>query len=217
MSERRDKIPEPTIARLPSYFRCLVELQEADQEIVSSEELASLAGVKASQFRKDLSHFGEFGIQGLGYPVADLLDRIAAIMQLDQDHDVVLVGAGNLGSALANFPGFSRWGFRIVRIYDQAPEKIGKRLHGVTIRDVADLPCPLGLKLGILAVPPSGARTVAKLLIDSGVEALLNFTGSNLGHPDSVVVRNVDMTHELAILAYHLTGPLSREDERPAR
>ncbi len=210
MSERRDKIPEPTIARLPSYFRCLVELQEANQEVVSSEELASLAGVKASQFRKDLSHFGEFGVQGLGYVVEDLLDRIAAIMQLDQDHDVVLVGAGNLGAALANFPGFKRWGFKIVRIYDQDPEKIGMSLHGVTVRDIAELPCPLDVKLGIIAVPASGARDVASLLIGSGVEALLNFTGTTLVHPEKVAVRNVDMTHELAILAYHLSGPLEK-------
>lgn len=207
MSER-NKIPEPTIARLPSYFRCLVELREADQEVVSSEELASLAGVKASQFRKDLSHFGEFGIQGLGYRVQDLLDRIASIMQLDQDHDVVLVGAGNLGSALANFPGFHRWGFRIVQIYDKDHRKVGKKLHGIEVRDVAELPRPLGVKLGIVAVPPSGARKVAELLIDSGVEALLNFTGMTLTHPKEVAVRNVDMTHELAILAYHLSGPL---------
>lgn len=210
MSERRDKIPEPTIARLPGYFRCLVELQEADQEVVSSEELASLAGVKASQFRKDLSHFGEFGVQGLGYVVGELLDRIAAIMQLDQDHDVVLVGAGNLGAALANFPGFKRWGFKIVKIYDQDPAKVGTRLHGVTVRSISELPRPLGVKLGILAVPPSGARKVSNLLVKSGVEALLNFTGTNLGHPQHVAVRNVDMTHELAILAYHLSGPLEK-------
>jgi redox-sensing transcriptional repressor len=132
-------------------------------------------------------------------------------MQLNQDHDVVLVGAGNLGSALANFPGFSRWGFRIVKIYDQAPDKVGQKLYGIKIRDVRELPRPLGLRLGILAVPPSGAREVANLLIDSGVEALLNFTGTALVHPKEVVVRNVDMTHELAILAYHLTGPLSEE------
>ncbi|MEW6282245.1 MAG: redox-sensing transcriptional repressor Rex [Candidatus Eremiobacterota bacterium] len=204
--ERRDKIPEPTIARLPSYFRCLVELRESDQNIVSSEEIASRAGVKASQFRKDLSYFGEFGIQGLGYPVRHLLDRIAAIMQLDQEHEVVLVGAGNLGSALAGFPGFLRWGFRIAHIYDQAPEKIGKRLHGVEIHDIRDLPKPLGVPLGIVAVPPLGAREAARLLIDSGVRALLNFTGTVLEHPPEVVVRNVDMTHELAILAYHLTA-----------
>lgn len=209
MSERRDKIPEPTIARLPSYFRCLVELREADQEVVSSEELASLAGVKASQFRKDLSHFGEFGIQGLGYRVEDLLDRIATIMQLDQEHDVVLVGAGNLGSALSGFPGFERWGFRIVHIYDQDPRKIGQKLHGVTVRDVAELPRPLGVKLGIVAVPPSGAREVVRLLVDSGVTAILNFTGATFSHPKEVTVRNVDMTHELAILAYHISGPLA--------
>lgn len=211
--ERSAKIPAPTIARLPLYFRCLTELKENDVDVVSSEELAARAGVKASQFRKDLSYFGEFGIQGVGYPVDRLLDRIAAIMQLDRDHAVVLVGAGNLGSALLNFPGFARWGFHIRRVYDQSPEKIGSRLHGLMIRDVAELPHPLGIDLGILAVPPSAAQKAARLLIDSGVRALLNFTGVKLEHPPEVKVRNVDMTHELAILAYHLSLREAMDEE----
>ena len=122
---RKDRIPGPTVARLPIYFRCLAELKERNVKIVSSGDIAAAAGIKASQFRKDLSYFGEFGIQGLGYPVEDLLKRITSIMQLDRRRRVVLLGAGNLGSALANFPGFSRWGFDIVHIFDSSPDKIG--------------------------------------------------------------------------------------------
>ncbi|MBI3930214.1 MAG: redox-sensing transcriptional repressor Rex [Armatimonadetes bacterium] len=204
--EKREKIPAPTIARLPAYFRCLAELHEENISIVSSEELAHRAAVKASQFRKDLSYFGEFGIQGLGYPVQHLLNRIASIIQLDQTHDVVLVGAGNLGSALANFPGFARWGFRIVYVYDESPAKIGRTVREVVVRDISELPRRLGVELGILAVPATAARATADLLVQSGVKALLNFTGATLGQPPQIVVRNVDISHELAILAYHLTS-----------
>ncbi len=206
MVDKKEHIPAPTIARMPTYFRCLVTLKENRVEIVSSEEIARFTGVKASQFRKDLSYFGEFGIQGKGYPVDELLRRVASIMQLDQIHKVVLVGAGNLGSALARYPGFGRWAFEIAYIYDKSPERIGKKLNGIVIRDVEELPLQLGVELGILAVPPDAANRVATLLIDSGVKALLNFTGVKLRHPDEVVVRNVDISHELAILAYHLAS-----------
>jgi len=201
--DRRQKIPDPTIARLPLYFRCLAELRDKGVSIVSSEDIAAQAGVKASQFRKDLSYFGEFGIQGLGYQVEHLLHRIGSIMQLDREHRVVLVGAGNLGSALANFPGFARWGFHIVHIYDQSPARIGQVMNGVTIEDIAQLPRPLKADLGILAVPAAAAKTTSDLLLASGVKAILNFTGTTVPSPRSAVVRNVDMTHELAILAYH--------------
>jgi redox-sensing transcriptional repressor len=218
VSERREKIPDPTIARLPVYFRCLKELQEAGCSIVSSEDMAARAGVKASQFRKDLSYFGEFGIQGLGYPVAHLLDRIAEIMQLNRTHRVVLMGAGNLGTALANYPGFARWGFHILYIYDANPKKVGTRINDIPVRDTAELPRPLGAELGILAVSAAGARQAASLLIGSGVKGLLNFTGVQIPCPPDVVVRNVDMTHELAILAYHLAARSreASEVERPA-
>lgn len=201
--DRRQKIPDPTIARLPLYFRCLAELRDNGVSIVSSEDIAAHAGVKASQFRKDLSYFGEFGIQGLGYPVEHLLHRIGSIMQLDRTHRVVLVGAGNLGSALANFPGFARWGFQIVHIYDQSPARIGQVMNGVEVADISELPRPLEVDLGVLAVPAAAARTASGLLLASGVRAILNFTGTTLPIPQDAVVRNVDMTHELAILAYH--------------
>lgn len=204
--EKRDKIPDPTVARLPIYFRCLAELHESKVSIVSSVDIAERAGIKASQFRKDLSYFGEFGIQGLGYPVEHLLHRIASIMQLDRKHPVVLVGAGNLGSALGNFPGFSRWGFEIAHIFDADPKKVGRTIGSIKVRSVDELPCPLGVDVGVLAVPPQAAAPAADLLMRSGVKALLNFTGRNLAHGSGVVVRNVDLTHELAILTYHLTA-----------
>ena len=211
--DKREKIPEPTIARLPLYFRCLAELQDNQVTVVSSEDIANRAGVKASQFRKDLSYFGEFGIQGLGYPVPHLLRRIGSIMQLDQVHKVVLIGAGNLGSALAGFPGFSRWGFHILWIFDASSEKIGKKFNQIEVQDVALLPRPLGADVGILAVPANAAQKAADLLVQSGVKAILNFTGATLSPPEDGVLRNVDLTHELAILAYHLSSGKDRAED----
>jgi redox-sensing transcriptional repressor len=175
--------------------------------VVSSEEIAFRAGVKASQFRKDLSYFGEFGVQGLGYPVEHLLNRVTSILQLDQGHKVALLGAGNLGTALAGFPGFARWGFQILWIFDNNPQKIGQTLNQVTVESVQQLPRALGADLGILAVPGDAAAEAAELLVASGIKALLNFSGVNLHLSSEVRVRNVDLTHELAVLAYHSTRP----------
>ena len=203
---RREQIPAPTVSRLPIYFRCLANLKERGIKIVSSGEIASAAGIKASQFRKDLSYFGEFGIQGLGYPVEALLNRITAIMQLDRRRRVVLLGAGNLGSALGNFPGFARWGFEVCHIFDSDPEKLGTQIAGVTVESIGCLPKPLDVEMAILAVPPFAAQDCAALLCQSGVNAILNFAGRSLTVPADTVVRNVNLTHELAILAYHLSG-----------
>lgn len=194
------------MARLPIYFRCLAELRDRNVRIVSSGDIAAAAGIKASQFRKDLSYFGEFGIQGLGYPVADLLKRISSIMKLDRRRRVVLLGAGNLGSALGNFPGFARWGFDIVHIFDSAPQKVGTDINGLEVQSIASLPRELDVELGVLAVPSEAAQECAELLTRSGVKAILNFTGRSLVAPTGTVIRNVNLTHELAILAYDLSG-----------
>ncbi len=203
---RRERIPGPTVTRLPIYFRCLADLKERNIRIVSSGELASKAGIKASQFRKDLSYFGEFGIQGLGYPVEALLARITEIMQLDRRRRVVLLGAGNLGSALGNFPGFARWGFDVKYIFDSDPRKVGTLIADIPVEDISLLPRPLHVDLAILAVPPEAARGCADLLAASGVKAVLNFTSEPFPPPEGMLVRNVNLTHELAILAYHLSG-----------
>jgi len=213
--EKRNRVPEPTISRLTNYFRCLAELHDRQVAVVSSEEIASRAGVKASQFRKDLSYFGEFGVQGLGYPVPHLLRRVASILQLDQTHKVALLGAGNLGSALAGFPGFARWGFQILWIFDANPAKVGQRINSIEVEPSTSLPRELGADLGILAVPPQAAAEAARLLVDSGVPALLNFTGAHLHLGSRVTVRNVDLTHELAILAYHASAREQSEETGP--
>lgn len=200
------KIPEPTIERLPVYYQCLYDLKENDVVIVSSEDIASRVGVKASQFRKDLSYFGEFGIQGLGYPVIHLLERIASIMQFDTEHKVAICGAGHLGFALARFPGFAKWGLKISHIFDKDPAIIGEKIGDVVVEDIKLLPYNLKVSMGILTVPADAAKETANLLIKSEVNAILNFTGVKLDVPEYVSVRNVDLAHELAILNFHLVG-----------
>lgn len=218
--EKFTKIPEPTIQRLPLYYRCLSEFKARDREIISSEDVASkIPGMKASQFRKDLSYFGEFGVQGMGYVVTHLLERISSILQLNRTHVVVLVGAGNLGAALVNFGGFRQWGFHITRIFDANPRKIGRVLADVTVEDAALLPTPLDAHIGIIAVPSSAAFDTARVLIESGCKGLLNFSGVKLNLPVSVSVRNVDLTNELSILSYKLAAvdglTLMPETENP--
>ena len=203
---KKRKIPEPTIERLPVYFRRLRELKNMGSSIVSSDEIASRAGVKASQFRKDLSYFGEFGIQGLGYPVEHLLERIGSLMLLDSKHDTAIIGAGNLGRAFAKYGGFKRWGFRIKHIYDNDPEKIGRKVGDYVIEDVESIPEQLDVTIGIMTVPAPQAHEAASRLCKTGIKAILNFTGIKLDVPDGIVVRNVDVTHELAILNYYLAS-----------
>jgi len=208
---KKEDIPAPTIARLPIYFQCLLELKNNDVFIVSSEEIATRAGVKASQFRKDLSCFGEFGIQGMGYPVDQLLGKITSIMKLNEDRDMALFGAGNLGKALIRYPGFLKWGFHIRRVFDKDPQKIGTSIGGIIVEDIEQIPGNLGVSIGILTVPASAAQETARVIINSGIKAILNFTGLGLDAPDNILVRNVDITHEVAILNYLLSQKTKSE------
>jgi redox-sensing transcriptional repressor len=201
---KKIKIPEPTIERLPLYFRCLSEFKKNEVAIVSSEEIAVHTGLKASQFRKDLSYFGEFGIQGLGYPVSHLLDRIAGIMQLNKKHKAALFGVGNLGSALLHYPGFANWGFEFVNVFEIDPKKIGQKFGDLIIEDVKALPKKLNVSVGVLAVPAEVAQETGRLMVQCGIRAILNFTGVKLTIPDDIVIRNVDLTNELAILVYYM-------------
>jgi len=198
------KIPDPTIERLPVYYQCLYQLRENGVVVVSSEDIASRVGVKASQFRKDLSYFGEFGIQGLGYPVEHLMERIASIMQFDREHKVAICGVGHLGCALARFPGFVRWGFKIYNLFDKDPSIIGQKIGDLIVEDIKTLPRELGVSMGILTVPSNAAKETANLLIKSQVNAIMNFTGVKLDVPEYVAVRDIDVAHELAILNFHL-------------
>jgi redox-sensing transcriptional repressor len=171
-------------------------------------------GVNAAQFRKDLSYFGEFGKPGVGYNVAELQARIARILKIDHEQRVLLVGAGNLGSALVGYPGLTEHKFNLVAVFDNHIGKIGRPLWNLEILDIARLKevnSTLRARMAILAVPRAAAQSVTDLLIEANVHAILNFAPTILRVPEQIVVRNVSFVQELAVLSYHLSTDHSHE------
>ncbi|MCG0239979.1 MAG: redox-sensing transcriptional repressor Rex [Firmicutes bacterium] len=212
---RKPKIPDAAIKRLPVYLRVLEEFRAAEVPIVSSAELAERTGFSPEQIRKDLAYFGAFGTRGVGYDTALLSRRISRILGLDQGVKAALVGAGNLGHALARYSLSKHKDVRIVAIFDADPAKIGTEIMGVTIRPPSELVevCRReGVRIGIIAVPASEAQACADLLIAGGVEAILNFAPAKLKVPEGVFVQNIDLTIELQSLAYYTSASQS-EDE----
>ncbi|MEJ5298726.1 MAG: redox-sensing transcriptional repressor Rex [Armatimonadota bacterium] len=207
MNQSTNRVPVPTLERMATYLACLQELDARGVETISSAEIEKLTHVNAAQFRKDLSYFGEFGRPGIGYSVPELTRRISKILKVDREQPVILVGAGNLGSALVGYPSLSREHFRIAAVFDNNPSKIGRRLWDHEIRDISTLPevnREVGARLGIIAVPASAAQSVADLMVGAGITAILNFAPVSLKVPQGVVVRNVDFVQEMAVLSYHL-------------
>jgi redox-sensing transcriptional repressor len=207
------KAPEPTLSRLSIYLRSLRHLVKEGVKTVSSAEMARRCGVTAVQIRKDLSYFGEFGRPGIGYDVQHLLARLTEVMNLDRQHRVLIVGAGNLGSALAGYSGFILSPFEVVGIFDNNPGKIGRRLWNLEILDVRRLPevnRELRANLGMIAVPADAAQEAADLLVRAGVRALLNFAPRFIEVKPDIALRHVDLTRELEVLCYHV-------DRRPVQ
>lgn len=203
----KGSIPAATVARLPVYLRCLLSLP-SDQATCSSDELAEIAGVQSAQVRKDLSLVGLRGVRGVGYDVDGLRHQITSILGLDREYRVVIVGAGNLGRALAAFEGFSDWGFTAVALFDVDPAKVGTSVAGIpvgplsTLEEVVD---ENGVSIGIIATPPEAAQDVADRMSAAGIRSILNFAPRVL-KVDGVQVRRVDLSSELQILAHHLQG-----------
>lgn len=202
--ERVD-IPKKAIYRLSIYHRCLQRLMENGQETVSSSALAKAAGVKPSQLRKDLAYFGQFGTRGLGYQVGALAGMIRDVLGRERLQPVVLVGAGNLGSALLRYQGFQKEGFEVVAAFDADPDAARARGVGVPVFPEAELERQVeaeGVRLAILCVPAPIAQSLANRLVDAGVSGILNFSPVVLEVPDSVVVNNVDLALELEHLSF---------------
>lgn len=199
-------IPDATVARLPRYLRCLTDMSYTDGTC-SSEDLAQAAGVNSAQVRKDLSFLEVHGTRGVGYDHQELRDQIRKALGLTSIHPVVLIGAGNMGSALANYKGFSTWGFEIVAVLDVDEEKIGTRVDGLTIEPLQrleDIIAEMGIEIGIIATPPNAAQSISDRLTSSGVKSILNLAPTILKIDDDVSVRRVDLSTELGILAFHL-------------
>jgi redox-sensing transcriptional repressor len=202
----RREIPQASVARLPGYLRALTSLARGGIASVSSEELASAAGVSSAMLRKDLSHLGSYGVRGVGYDVERLASEITSVLGLTQDWPVAIVGMGNLGRALAAYRGFAERGFRVIALLDGDPRLVGEAVAGQSIRPMEDLPGLVvddGLAIGVIATSTEGAQQACDDLVAAGVRSVLTFAPSVLSVPDGVVVRKVDLSTELQILAFH--------------
>jgi len=215
-----DGIPEATVARLPVYLRALYGLAERGISTVASEELAAAAGVNSAKLRKDLSHLGSYGIRGVGYDVDYLVYQVSRTLGLTQDWPVVIVGAGNLGRALANYGGFVSRGFTISAMLDSDPAIVGNKIARLTVRHVDELEALVArhkVAIGVIATPAGSAQAVCDRLVSAGVTSILNFAPLVLSVPEGVDVRKVDLSIELQILAFHAQRrSAARPESRPA-
>ena len=200
-------VPDIVVGRLPVYLRALIHLLEEGQQVTASKDLAEWLGISSAQIRKDLSHFGEFGKQGMGYEVSYLRDQLRAILKVDREWDVALVGAGDLGHAIAHYGGFEGLGFRVTCVFDNNPQKIGRRLGRFDICDadrMAEKIREMGIQMAIVAVPASAAQAVVDDLVEGGVRAILNYAPITVTVPPGVRVQYIDPVIHLQRMTYYL-------------
>jgi redox-sensing transcriptional repressor len=200
-------IPDIVVGRLPLYLRTLQTMGDQGRQVTSSQELGEYLGISAAQIRKDLSQFGEFGKQGTGYNITYLIDKLSEILHVNRTWEVVVVGAGDIGRAIARYPGFIDRGFHVSCIYDSDPDKIGSEVGGFTVRDTADLSSDIReakIRVAMLAVPANHAQEVAEKLIDAGVTAILNYAPVILSVPAQVRVQHIDPAVHLQRMTYYL-------------
>jgi redox-sensing transcriptional repressor len=201
-------IPQKTVYRLSLYFRIVERLHQNRIETVSSAALAKAAGVKPTQLRKDLTYFGQFGTRGLGYKVESLVTQLASVLRTARFQPVILVGAGNLGSALIHYDGFAKEGFEIVAAFDIRPDRAksgSPKIPMLPMNHLKGFISEHSVKLAILTVPGTNAQAVTNELVDAGIQAILNFSPSILQVPSNVVVNNVNLAIELENLSYFIT------------
>ena len=211
------QISKAVIKRLPRYYRYLGELMEDNVERISSNELSKKMHTTASQIRQDLNNFGGFGQQGYGYNVHYLYTEIGKILGLDTVHPMIILGAGNLGQALANYGDFEKRGFRLVGIFDINPVLEGISVRGIEIRMINSLPEFIRenqVEIAILTLPKNKAKEMAKVLIDNGIKAIWNFAHLDLETPDDVIVENVHLSESLMALSYNLSQYRNEHTEK---
>ena len=202
-----DKIPDIIIGRLPVYLRALQRMADNGIKTTSSQELGEHVGISAAQIRKDISQFGEFGKQGTGYSIEYLVDKLREILKVDRIWDVVVVGAGDVGRAIANYQGFHDRGFHVVALFDNDKSKVGQTMGGFTVEDAEEMierVKDLGIKIAMLTVPASAAQRGADQLVQAGVKAILNYAPVNLNVPNHVKVQHIDPSTHLQRMTYYL-------------
>ncbi len=200
-------IPDIVIGRLPIYLRSLTRMMEQGRQVTSSQELGERLGISAAQIRKDLSQFGEFGKQGTGYNIEFLTRKIQEILQVDRVWEVAVVGAGDVGHAVANYGGFQHRGFRITRIFDNDPSKIGTTFNNIKVMDIERMSEEIrkaGIQVAMLTVPAGVAQEVVDILVEAGIKAILNYAPVNLSVPAGVRVQYIDPAVHLQNMTYYL-------------
>ncbi|WP_410768399.1 redox-sensing transcriptional repressor Rex [Fontibacillus sp. BL9] len=206
---KSEKISDAVVRRLPVYLRFLNELSRREVPTVSSQELGQKLDLNPAQIRKDLAYFGDFGRKGIGYDVSYLIEKIRQILNLDQQINVALIGAGNLGQALSNYNAYLKDNMKIVAVFDASPGKIGTQINNITVQPIEDLVETVKgnhIRIGIITVPDVEAQRVADQLVAAGIEAILNFAPTILKVPAGVRVHAADFTTDLISLAYYLDG-----------
>lgn len=202
-----NKIPDIIIGRLPIYLRALQRMADKGVQTTSSQELGERVGISAAQIRKDISQFGEFGKQGTGYRISFLIDKLREIMKIDRIWDVAVVGAGDMGHALARYPGFVNRGFRIAMVFDNDKTKVGQQIGDFVVQDTNGMIEAIkeaGIQVAMLTVPASSAQEVSDMLIKAGVKAILNYAPISLNVPEDVRVQHIDPATHLQRMTYYL-------------
>lgn len=202
-----DNIPDIVIGRLPIYLRALNRLQQEGHDVTSSHELGKRLGISSAQIRKDLSHFGGFGKQGTGYQIAFLEEKLRQVLKVNRDWEVALVGAGDLGSAIAHYRGFTHRGFHVNCVFDSSPAKVGQHIGDLVIQPLSELEESIktrNIQIAMVAVPAEVAQSVADTLVSIGIRAILNYAPINLNVPDNVNVQHIDPVVHLQRMTYYL-------------
>ncbi len=206
--QRTQRIPQGVIERLPHYLNVLLHLRGEGLETVSSARLSELAEVNAAQIRRDLAYFGQFGKRGVGYDISLLVDRIQRILGSDHAHRLAIVGAGNLGSAIASYDGLRARGFVVSALFDDDPRRVGQRVGDLIVRDVATLERVVSeqaIRFGVIAVPPEHAQAVADRMCAAGIRVILNYSPAFVGVAEGVMLHNTDPVRELLHTLYYLS------------
>ncbi|MCK4726892.1 MAG: redox-sensing transcriptional repressor Rex [Anaerolineales bacterium] len=200
-------IPDIVVGRLPLYLRALQHMISEGRQLTSSQELAERLGISAAQIRKDLSHFGEFGKQGTGYNIDFLAEQLERILKIDRVWNMAVIGAGDIGSAVARYQGFANRGFKITLIFDNDPEKIGQRIGPFTVNNMDQIGTLIqaeNIKVAMIAVPTAYAQEVADQLVSAGIKAILNYAPLNINVPPGVWVEYTDPVTHLQHMTYYL-------------
>lgn len=202
-----ESIPDIVIGRLPLYLRALIRLQQQGKDVTSSHELGKRLDISSAQIRKDLSHFGGFGKQGTGYQIEYLINKLRLVLQVNEDWDVAVIGAGNLGNAITRYKGFQDRGFRIAYVFDADPDKIETQVGEFKVYPIDTMQDTIrkqNIKIAMLAVPAEYAQNVADQLIEAGVKAILNYAPINISVPADVQIQYIDPVTHLQHMTYYL-------------